>query len=419
MDHGYQLMEAFNYAIDYVNRKQGIFSGMLKGVTLGSLVLDACQSPTRAGNLVANVQSGQLAAGTEDLPVDDIKAYIGAYDSDSSKQVADVLNELEVSQISYGSTSTQLQNKEEYPYFLRTVPADNKQANGMVALLRRYDLNYVQVIHSPGSYGEGAAEIFVTTAKTKGICVAQTIAFDEGTLITREMANRVVGKMIQKPKASVVVVYLATEYIHRFLEAVESNSDAKGDYIFIGSEAWEKRQDVIEGVANAAYDSVTFGVETSDISGFDGFIKNIQPGQGINNGWFDEYFQELLQCSLQAGDPDYPRVCMANDYITNPDKGYEQDSYVIYTANAVYAAAQGINNALESMCGKDQGICDEFRNSPNQRAEIYKGIREAHFLDQASQVFEFNSDGESNRGYHIYTLKETSGHYYYDDVSCT
>ena len=374
-DHGYQLMEAFNYAVDYVNRKQGIFSDMLENVTLGSLVLDACKSPTRAGNLVANVHSQILTSDDGSLATDAIMAYIGAYDSDSSKQMANVLSGLEIPQISYGSISSELQDQDEYPYFLRTVPGDQVQANGMVALLRRYEINYVQLIHSPDSYGEGAAGVFAMTAGAKGVCVAQTLSFDEGEIITNEMANRVVSKVVKKPLASVVVVYLATEYIHPFLEAVDSNPEARGKFVFLGSEAWEKREDVVKGVESAASGSVTFGVETSDITGFDTYLNEMEPGQGIYNGWFDEYYQEILQCSLQAGDPSYPRICEPGETILNPERGYEQDSYVIYTVNAVYAAAVGINSALEQICGKGNGVCDEFYASPILRTAIYDGVK--------------------------------------------
>lgn len=38
-----------------------------------------------------------------------------------------------------------LKDRDTYPYFLRTVPADDKQASAMVALLRKLKFTYVQV----------------------------------------------------------------------------------------------------------------------------------------------------------------------------------------------------------------------------------------------------------------------------------
>jgi len=46
---------------------------------------------------------------------------------------------------SYGATSIELSDEAAYPYFLRTVPADDKQARAMIALLVRFQVKYVQV----------------------------------------------------------------------------------------------------------------------------------------------------------------------------------------------------------------------------------------------------------------------------------
>ena len=60
MNQGFQLLEAFNYAIGVVNSKQGPFSGKLGGLTIGGLGLDACESATRASTLVSNIHAGYL-----------------------------------------------------------------------------------------------------------------------------------------------------------------------------------------------------------------------------------------------------------------------------------------------------------------------------------------------------------------------
>ena len=60
MNQGFQLLEAFNYAIGVVNSKQGLFAGKLGGLTIGGLGLDACESATRASTLVSNIHAGYL-----------------------------------------------------------------------------------------------------------------------------------------------------------------------------------------------------------------------------------------------------------------------------------------------------------------------------------------------------------------------
>ena len=83
--------------------------------------------------------------GNKRINPDSIDVYIGAYDSDTSAAVANFLNVLGIPQLSYGATSTAFKDTTKYPSFLRTVPADDKLARAVVALLKNYGIQYIQV----------------------------------------------------------------------------------------------------------------------------------------------------------------------------------------------------------------------------------------------------------------------------------
>ena len=57
-EHGFLLLEAFHFALQQVNAKQGQFADILNGVTLGGVGLDACQSAIRGGYIVSNINNG-------------------------------------------------------------------------------------------------------------------------------------------------------------------------------------------------------------------------------------------------------------------------------------------------------------------------------------------------------------------------
>ena len=57
---------------------------------------------------------------------EEIDLYVGSYSSDSSIYLARILTDLEIPQISYASSSNTLDDQYIYPYFFRTVPADDK-----------------------------------------------------------------------------------------------------------------------------------------------------------------------------------------------------------------------------------------------------------------------------------------------------
>ena len=145
---GLQLLEAFNFAVDYVNQKSGLFTSKLRGVRLGAIGLDVCQNPTRAGNLVANIHNGNVRlsrSGGLEISPQQIMAYVGPFDTDSTIRVADILSAIGVPQVTYGATGLQLQDPIRYPYLLRSVPADDKQARAIISYLKNFNMTNIQV----------------------------------------------------------------------------------------------------------------------------------------------------------------------------------------------------------------------------------------------------------------------------------
>ncbi len=341
---GYQLLEAFNYAIQYVNDKKGMFKDKFKGITLGGIGLDACKSATRAGNLVANVHSGflPLKSANSRIDPDRINVYIGPYGSDMSARVSEVLNVIGIPEISFGSTSVVFKDKQKYPYFLRTVPADDKLARAMVSILQRRKVEYVQVVNSPGAYGDEATSQFVQLAIKKGICVAQNITLYSNGDLTIENANLAVSSLLRKPEAKIVVTFINTDDIKILLKAVDTAPGAD-IFTFLGSDTWAEYQDLITGEGDTAKNAITLGVEQADLPDFDKYLESKIPGSYSDNPWFDEYYEAILQCSLTPG----PNQCQQTDRPLVYTQGYKQDPYVLYTVNAVFSAALGIDYAVK------------------------------------------------------------------------
>jgi len=64
--------------------------------------------------------------------------------------------------MAYGASSITLNDRKNYPYFLRTNPADNLQGHFMVALLKSFKtskINAVNIIYTDGLYGRTGAEV--------------------------------------------------------------------------------------------------------------------------------------------------------------------------------------------------------------------------------------------------------------------
>ncbi|XP_064620109.1 uncharacterized protein LOC135483289 [Lineus longissimus] len=408
---GFQLIEAFNFAIEQVNSKRGWWGNILQGVKLGGVGLDACESAIRAGNLIADFHSGVITLEKNGQKVDPKKivAYVGASSTDRSMQMADVLTVLGIPQISYGSSGMQLKDRKKYPFFTRTIPSDEKQMKGIVTLLKKFDIDNIQVINSPDPYGISASTELIRIAKKNDICIAQNITFQDRGVITPQSAQDLVNLLLNRPNATVVVTILPNDYISLFLKAVKATGiqGAVGKFRFIASEGWGNDPTVIKGAESFLDGTVTFNLESAPVKDFDKYLKTKFPNSYTRNPWFSEYYEKVFQCTLPGNILQYPKPCpKTTESVTTTAAKYKQDPLVMYVVNAVYSAAIGINHAIKDLCGTNHtGLCDKWRASQNKKMVVLQGIKQnTSFTDATNQLFKFVGDGESIRGYDVYSL---------------
>lgn len=406
--YGAQLLEAFNYAIEYVNSKSGNFSDVLHGVRLGGVAFDICKSPTRAGNLVANIHSRNidLIVNNFRLDPDTFDVYIGALETEASIRVADVLRVLGIPQITYGATSLELRDPLRYYYFMRSVPADDKQARALISFLKRHEINHVQVINSFDSVGEMGREEFLRLAYLNRICVTQNITVGKTGSVTDDEANTTMHSILSDNANAVLLFLDKRDDFRKLLEKVTDEIADK--YFFIGTDRWGYDPEVLKGLVRLYTKRrvVTFDIETADLPLFDKYLEDKTPDNYDLNPWFAEYYEQMYKCNLPSG----ARPFGNNDCVP-PYRGlsrsvnYVQDPYVLYVVNSVFSAALGIHYSLEKLCifrTPYYGVCAQYRQSGIRRQLILDGIKQVNFTDATQQPFYFTNTGESDRGYHIY-----------------
>ena len=159
---GYQYMESMLYAIDRINRRTDI----LPGIKLGAIIYDTCRSPTITADKTKEFIKVTLRPST--VNGSEFAGVIGAFKSGNSVIVANFLRVFRIPQISYGSLTVKLSNKNVFNYFLRTVPPDSFFAAALVKLLVRMRWTYVSIVHSTGTWAEtGAQEVEKALARNK------------------------------------------------------------------------------------------------------------------------------------------------------------------------------------------------------------------------------------------------------------
>lgn len=139
----YQVAQAMLYAVDQVNKNDNL----LPNITIKAKIADTCRSQTIAASRTKEFIKMTLLPETDTQ----LAGIVGATVSDVSAKVASILQVFDIPQISHGSTSVLLSDKDIYSYFLRTVPPDSFQAQAMVDLCLRFGWTYVITINSEGT----------------------------------------------------------------------------------------------------------------------------------------------------------------------------------------------------------------------------------------------------------------------------
>uniref|UniRef100_A0A1I8HYJ0 ANF_receptor domain-containing protein n=1 Tax=Macrostomum lignano TaxID=282301 RepID=A0A1I8HYJ0_9PLAT len=388
------LTEVFKYAIESIQTSP-IFSGKLRGVKVGGIVMDTCSSAVRTDSLVANLHSGSIVLRDSSLnriDPENVMAYVAASTSEMADQLSRVTNVVQVPVISYAATMSSLSNKQLYPYFSRTVPSDDKVAYAIVDFLKRYGLTNVQFVLSPGAYGSSGLQSVQRAIANEGICISHTLQVNR-TGLTAVNADQVASELLKRPQSTVIVTFLQSNDLAELLRR-------RTTY-------WGNSKTVLSKITNGRYPrAITFGFETADLTDFErSYLLSKNPTSYASvNPWFNEYYEHLFQCTLSSI-KDAARLQCRSRILAN----YSQDSLALYVVNAVYSTALGIHTALLRICGPDyNGICSDFYGSGEKRQWVQSGIRSAVFVDATNLNFSVNAAGDSNRGYHIYELRTTS-----------
>ncbi|KAM5191949.1 vomeronasal type-2 receptor 26-like [Mantella aurantiaca] len=165
----YSHILTFIFAIDEINRNADI----LPNVTLGYHLYDSCGHVNKAIKDVLQILSGHTkeAPNYSCMERGTVAGFIGDIKSDTTLQMAQLLNLYGYSQISYGARDTLLSDRKMYPNFFRTVPDDEMQYVAIVKLLERLKWNWVGIITSDDEYGEREIRQLSKHLNNHGICI--------------------------------------------------------------------------------------------------------------------------------------------------------------------------------------------------------------------------------------------------------
>ena len=403
-------VEAVLYSIDLINKDPNL----LPNITLGYDIRDSCITESTA---IEETVDLVLLSNTERCPVcsadgfDEtntsipVSGIIGEYASFVSIPIANFLRLFNVPQVAFASTSTILNNREQYSYFYRTVPSDDQQAQAMIDLVLHFGWKYVSTIHSNDLYAEPGIDKFKQLASIHGICIDLDIG------ISRDFSDEQYSNVVDQIYGSVpsVIVFFSSldQVVGLFERMQQANIDRK--FLWIGSDIWVESPSIFQNYGNIVEGMWGTIPYTEPVPSFYSYLSTLTPSTNNRNPWFIEYYEEYNNCI---------RDINCSDYSITSNADYRNYSFTPFVIDAVFTFAHAINNFLNDNCPKPIVWNTTSRTCAGQ-VEALNGAALRQYLERTAfksptgnDIF-FDSTGSINGIYRIlnYQLNVAKGTY--------
>ena len=345
-----QEIEAMLFALDSINAN----SELLPNIILGYDIRDTCYS-TNIGLdeaidliiaseriVIESCDCESMGANAANVSVAPMLGMVGALASRVSVPVANLGRVFRVPQISYGSTSPRLNNRNRHSYFYRTIPPDDLQAKAMVDLMLYFNWTHISTIYSNDAYGQpGIAELHMV-ADEKGICIDLNEPVEES--FVSEDYERLVQKLVASD-ANVVVIFAAQQVAEKILEAVSTTS-ARQRFTWIASDTWARSLPIARRFNETV--AGMFGVSplSPNLQEFTNYLSQLTVDSNVRNPWYRDLFAAFANCSLETNSNNN---CNRNQSITEL-QDFHQSVYVSQVIDAVYTFAHALQNFLSENC---------------------------------------------------------------------
>ncbi|XP_066444701.1 vomeronasal type-2 receptor 26-like [Eleutherodactylus coqui] len=213
----YRYLLTFRFAIEEINRDQTI----LPNISLGYHVYDSCSESKKSVRSVLQILSGpgRTVPNYCCREQRNVVGFIGDLGSVSTVSMAQILAIYPYSQISYGATSSVLNDRHRYPTFYRTSQSAQISCLVLSKIMKFFRWTWVGIVCSDDDSGNEEIQILTQYLTMNEICVAYTIKVKRVSLNAIHEIERKNMEIISKSSAQVIIlcgtysVYLA-DWLH-------------------------------------------------------------------------------------------------------------------------------------------------------------------------------------------------------------
>ncbi|KAM7368041.1 hypothetical protein PAMP_014294 [Pampus punctatissimus] len=397
------------HAVEEVNKRNE-----LGNLTLGLCLLDSCSDITTALQQSLLFMKKNLDGADELYPP--VLAVVGEYYSEISIAVTRQLNLEYIPQISYGSTSGYLSDKNRFPSFMRTVPEDNHQAHAIAEILKNHQWNWVGVVTTDGDYGRYALERLQHYATDYNICFAfiSTLPDVLGDSKIKDYINATVKNIIENEKVKVIVSFARPHHMMYIFDSLLKDPRGR-EKIWLASDNWSESASVL-GKWNLSDVGTIFGttLKSGNTTRFKEYLSNldVNPDHHKNNPFLYEFLKKRQQGQKRNSsyvthkEPVNQNQNRNQKYDNNPDNtanGALMKRIYPYAVFSVELAVRAIAQAVADLC-INRDCKTEKRLQP---LELREALKKAKF-HMDGRTYAFDDRGDLNSGYDVILWRQHS-----------
>ncbi|XP_057203730.1 extracellular calcium-sensing receptor [Triplophysa rosa] len=410
----FRWVQTMVFAIEEINN----ISSLLPGVTLGYRILDSCDfvhTSLRSTLALVNGTSGQTqAAGSASakcLSTAPVSAVIGLASSSPTRAVAHTLGPFGIPLISYFATCTCLTDKTEYPSFLRTVPSDVFQVQGLVQMVSYFGWHWVGTVGTDDDYSNYGIQAFTEQLRQLGGCIDFHHTIPKAA--SRAQIHAIVNSL-EASSARVIIAFATEGQLLELLTEVARRNLTRRQWI--ASEAWVTAKLLtVPELHPVLAGTVGFAFRGTTIPGLAEFLLRVRPSPSAESVFTNMFWEELFGCRLDYeddGDSELP-LCTGSEDLMDTESSYTdvtpvRISYNVY--KAVYAIAHALHQLLQ--CGSEgRGFDDKVCNTALKFSpwQLLRYLKEVNFINQLNEKVNFDENGEPVPLYDIINWQTSGG----------
>jgi len=319
--------------------------------------------------------------------------------SSLSSLTSPALGAFENGQISAGATSIALSNKQNHPYFFRTIPSDGLQAQGIILLCQRFNWTKIAVAYVNDAYGLYLSIGIVELSLQYNID-AKAVAFSRGSAVS--IKNAV--DQIKKLDAWIIVLIVHDSDSLSLFNSFDAVGLTEYPYFYLGVDAWfDTNRIQSSGIENFSMGYIGTVPWQTDAMSLDRYTTDLQP---------------IINQSMHI----HSRMLRTWDaYWNNGDDTTHElllktpSSTAIYGYDAMYVLAHTLQQYLD-----DGHALSEVANSIEILRDIIVGNRRP--FTGASGFVTFDENGDRSQGLYAFGNSDADGNvnffgYFYPDAT--